>query len=70
MQTTDRKYLSIFFIIRWSVYYPHLLGGENVRKYCYDGLTDHRMVPVSYTHLDVYKRQIIASTLARLVELL
>ena len=26
--------------------------------YCYDGLTDRRMVHVSYTHLDVYKRQL------------
>ena len=29
--------------------------------YCYDRLTDSRIVPVSYTHLDVYKRQVIHS---------
>ena len=30
----------------------------NRLRYCYDGLTDRR-VAVSYTHLDVYKRQVL-----------
>ena len=27
-------------------------------SYCYDDFMDHHVAPVSYTHLDVYKRQI------------
>ena len=35
----------------------HILRGKRVLTYCYDGLLNRRMVPVSYTHLDVYKIQ-------------
>ena len=37
---------------------PELRGGVSGNDGMgYDGLTDRHIVPVSYTHLDVYKRQ-------------